>query len=58
MYNMYNIKTSVIMKSFLNYSKLAIAMLITSSVFVACSDEITDTQRIQAISKVQDKLWI
>ena len=42
MYNMYNIKTSVIMKSFLNYSKLAIAMLITSSVFVACSDEITE----------------
>ena len=30
------------MKSFLNYSKLAIAMLITSSVFVACSDEITE----------------
>jgi hypothetical protein len=31
------------MKSFLNYSKLAIATLITSSVFVACSDEITET---------------
>ena len=39
---MYNNKISVIMKSFLNYSKLAIAMLITSSVFVACSDEITE----------------
>ena len=30
------------MKSFLNYSKLAIATLITSSVFIACSDEITE----------------
>lgn len=30
------------MKSILNYSKLAIATLITSSVFVACSDEITE----------------
>ena len=39
---MYNNKISYIMKSFLNYSKLAIAMLITSSVFVACSDEITE----------------
>ena len=39
---MYNINTFVIMKRFLNYSKLAIAMLITSSVFVACSDEITE----------------
>ena len=40
---MYNINTFIIMKSFLNYSKLAIATLITSSVFVACSDEITET---------------
>ena len=39
---MYNNKISYIMKSFLNYTKLAIAMLITSSVFVACSDEITE----------------
>ena len=41
---MYNINTFIIMKSFLNYSKLAIATLITSSVFVACSDEITETE--------------
>ena len=41
--NMYNINTSVIMKSFLNYSKLAITTLIASSVFVACSDEISET---------------
>lgn len=48
--NMYNINTSVIMKSFMNYSKFAIATLITSSLFVACSDEISentvDTQYI------------
>ena len=31
------------MKSFLNYSKLAITTLIASSVFVACSDEISET---------------
>ena len=30
------------MKSFLNYSKLAISTLIMSSVFVACSDEISE----------------
>ena len=41
--NMYNINTSVIMKSFLNYSKLAITTFIASSVFVACSDEISET---------------
>ena len=40
---MYNINTSIIMKSFLNYSKLAITTLIASSVFVACSDEISET---------------
>ena len=31
------------MKSFLNYSKLAITTFIASSVFVACSDEISET---------------
>ena len=40
---MYNINTSVIMKSILNYSKLAIATLCVSSAFVACSDEISET---------------
>lgn len=40
---MYNIKTSVIMKNIMNYSKLAIATLITSSLFVACSEEISET---------------
>ena len=30
------------MKSFLNFSKLAISTLILSSVFVACSEEITE----------------
>ena len=40
---MYNINTSVIMKSILNYSKLAISTLMISSAFVACSDEISET---------------
>lgn len=40
---MYNINTSVIMKRFLNYSKFAIITLLTSSIFVACSDEISET---------------
>ena len=40
---MYNIKTSVIMKRFMKFNKLAIAMLVTSSLFVACSDEISET---------------
>ena len=39
---MYNIKTSVIMKNLMNLSKLAITALITSSVFVACSDKIEE----------------
>ena len=39
---MYNIKTSDIMKSFMNFSKLAVAMLVTSSLFVACSDKIEE----------------
>ena len=39
---MYNIKTSVIMKQLMNLSKLAITALITSSVFVACSDKIEE----------------
>lgn len=39
---MYNNKISVIMKSILNFSKLAISTLIMSSVFVACSEEITE----------------
>ena len=39
---MYNIKTFVIMKKYMNFSKLAISTLIMSSVFVACSEEITD----------------
>ena len=38
---MYNIKTTVIMKSYMKFSKLAFTMLITSSLFVACSDEIS-----------------
>ena len=38
---MYNIKTSVIMKSFMNFNKVAVTMLITSSLFMACSDEIS-----------------
>ena len=40
---MYNINTFVIMKSFLNYSKLAIITLFSSSLFMACSDEISET---------------
>ena len=39
---MCNIKTSVIMKSIMNKSKLVITALITSSLFVACSEEITE----------------
>ena len=39
---LYNINTFIIMKSFLNYSKLAISALMISSVFVACSDEISE----------------
>ena len=39
---MYNNKIFYIMKSFLNFSKLAISTLILSSVFVACSEEITE----------------
>lgn len=39
---MCNNKISYIMKSFLNFSKLAISTLILSSVFVACSEEITE----------------
>lgn len=39
---MYNNKISVIMKSFMNFSKLAISTLIMSSLFVACSEEITE----------------
>jgi len=31
------------MKSFMNFSKLAITTLITSSLFVACSEEISET---------------
>ena len=40
---MYNIKTSVIMKKLMNYSKLVIPTLIASSLFVACSEEISET---------------
>ena len=40
---MYNINTSVIMKRFFNYSKLAITTLIMSCAFVSCSDEISET---------------
>ena len=40
---MYNIKTSVIMKNLMNFSKLAITALITSSLFVACGEEISET---------------
>lgn len=47
---MYNIKTSFIMKSYINFSKLAVTTLVASSLFVACSDEISentiDTQYI------------
>lgn len=39
---MYNIKTSVIMKNLINFSKFAITALITSSLFVACSEEISE----------------
>ena len=39
---MYNIKTSVIMKKLMNLSKLAITALVTSSLFVACSEEISE----------------
>lgn len=39
---MYNIKTFVIMKKYMNFCKLAISTLIVSSAFVACSEEITD----------------
>ena len=39
---MYNINTFVIMKRFLNYSKLAVTTLIMSCAFVACSDEISE----------------
>ena len=39
---MYNNKISVIMKSFMNFSKLAISTLIISGAFVACSEEITE----------------
>lgn len=39
---MYNIKTSIIMKKLMNLSKLAITALITSSLFVACSEEISE----------------
>ena len=31
------------MKSYVNYSKLATAMLITTSLFMACSEEISET---------------
>lgn len=55
--NMYNINTSVIMKSFLNYSKLAITTLLASSVFVACSDEISentcDTQYVTNVGNIK-----
>ncbi len=40
---MYNFNKSVIMNSFKKFSKLALAALITSSLFTACSDEITET---------------
>ena len=39
---MYNNKISIIMKRFMNFSKLAISTLIISSALVACSDEITE----------------
>ena len=39
---MYNIKITVIMKKFMNLSKLAIAALVTSGLFVACSEEISE----------------
>lgn len=39
---MYNIKISVIMKKLMNLSKLAITALVTSSLFVACSEEISE----------------
>ena len=55
---MYNINTSVIMKSFLNYSKLAIITLVASSAFVACSDEISentiDTQYITNVGSIKN----
>ena len=38
---MYNNKISI-MKRFMNMSKLAVAMLVTSSLFVACSDKIEE----------------
>ena len=39
---MYNNKISIIMKRFMNISKLAVSTLIISSVFVACNEEITE----------------
>lgn len=36
---MYNLNTFIIMKSFMNISKLAITTLVTASVFVACSKD-------------------
>ena len=45
------------MKSFLNYSKLAITTLLASSVFVACSDEISentcDTQYVTNVGNIK-----
>ena len=39
---MFNLNTTVIMNNFKKFSKLALAALVTSSLFVACSDEISE----------------
>ena len=55
---MFNINTSVIMKSLMNYSKLAFITLVASSLFVACSDEISentiDTQYIANVGNIKN----